>query len=177
MKGMSNQLMKDGFSRSGLFGVPACTYRVERIDHDQKHLYADLFNQYLFSRRETLEKRVAHRIGAGWFDSEPVLFIVLANNPASMPVGFIQLHLMSSSAGTAKATIVHDLYVLPEYRNNGAALKLTEAAVRFAIHNKSAFIRLEILQENLSAKKLFESVGFKCQTPAPGFNVYSIQLA
>jgi ribosomal protein S18 acetylase RimI-like enzyme len=83
---------------------------------------------------------------------------------------------MSSSAGEAMATIVHDLFVLPDYRNNGAALKLTEAAVRFAIHNKSSFIRLEILQENLSAKKLFESVGFKCQTPAPGFNVYSIQL-
>ena len=116
-------------------------------------------------------------MGGGWFDSEPVLFIVLTSKPASIPVGFIQLYLLSSSSDTAKATIVNDLYVLPDYRNNGAALKLTEAAVKFAIQNNSAFIRLEILQENFSAKKLFESVGFKCQTPVPGFNVYSIQLA
>ena len=177
MKEISNQPAKDRFSRLDLFGVPACTYRVERIDHDQKHLYADLFNQYRLSRYEKPEKTVGHRMGGGWFDSEPVLFIVLTSKPASIPVGFIQLYLLSSSSDTAKATIVNDLYVLPDYRNNGAALKLTEAAVKFAIQNNSAFIRLEILQENYSAKKLFESVGFKCQTPAPGFNVYSIRLA
>jgi len=168
--------MVESFRRLDLFGIPACTYRVERIDHDRKHLYTELFNQYQFSRSETSEKPINHHMGGGWFDSEPVLFIVLTNYPASIPVGFIQLFLMSSPTHTAKATIVNDLYVLPDYRNNGAALKLTEAAVKFAIHNKSAFIRLEILQENLSAKKLFESVGFKCQIPAPGFNVYSIQL-
>ena len=174
---MSNQLTKDRFSRFDPFGIPACTYRVERIDQHQKHLYTDLFNHYRLSRYDTLEETVSHCMGGGWFDSEPVLFIVLTSYPASIPVGFIQLYLLSSSTHAAKATIVNDLYVLPDYRNNGAALKLTEAAVKFAIYNKSAFIRLEILQENLSAKKLFESVGFKCQTPAPGFNVYSIQLA
>ena len=168
--------MVESFRRLDLFGIPACTYRVERIDHDRKHLYTELFNQYRFSRHETSEKTITHHMGGGWFNSEPVLFIVLTHYPASVPVGFIQLYLMSSPTHTAKATIVNDLYVLPDYRNNGAALKLTEAAVKFAIHNKSAFIRLEILQENLSAKKLFESVGFKCQTLAPGFNVYSIQL-
>jgi ribosomal protein S18 acetylase RimI-like enzyme len=177
MKKMNNQPMNDGFSLTGLFGIPACTYRVERIDHDQMYLYADLFDQYRFSKRETSEEAVSHRLGVGWFDSEPVLFIVFTNSPSSVPVGFIQLYLMSSSTNSVNATIVNDLYVLPEYRNNGAALKLTEAAVKFAIHNKSAFIRLEILQENLSAKKLFESVGFKCQTPASAFNVYSIQFA
>ena len=168
--------MVENFRRLDLFGIPAGTYRVERIDHDQKHLYAELFNQHWFSWHETSEKMITHHMGGGWFDSEPVVFIVLTNYPASVPVGFIQLYLLSSSTHSAKSTIVNDLYVLPDYRNNGAALKLTEAAVKFAIHNKSAFIRLEILQENLSAKKLFESVGFKCQTPAPGFNVYSIQL-
>jgi len=173
---MSNKFTAESFSRFDIFGIAASTYRVEKIEHDQMHLYAELFNRQPFSRSETSENPVTPCMGGGWFDSEPVLFIVLTNYPASVPVGFIQLHLMSSSTHTSKATIVNDLYVLPEYRNNGAALKLTEAAVKFAIHNKSAFIRLEILHENLSAKKLFESVGFKCQTPAPGFNVYSIQL-
>jgi ribosomal protein S18 acetylase RimI-like enzyme len=176
MKELNNQLTKNSFSRPGLFGVPACTYRVERIVHDQKRLYADLFNQHGLSGHQSSETAATPRKGGGWFDSEPVLFIVLTNYPVSVPVGFIQLYLMSSSTGPTKATIVNDLYVLPEYRNNGAALKLVEAAVKFAIQNNSVFIRLEILQENLSAKKLFESVGFKCQTPAPGFNVYSIQL-
>ena len=176
MKEMSNQLTKNSFSRLGLFGIPACTFRVERIHPDQKHLYADLFNHYKYSRREMSVKADTHCIAGGLFGREPVIFIVLTNYPASVPVGFIQLYLTSSSASTEKATIVSDLYVLPDYRKNGAALKLTEAAVNFAIHNKSAFIRLEILNENLSAKKLFESVGFTCHTPAPAHSIYSIRF-
>lgn len=176
MEKMNNQLTKDRLSGLDLFGIPAHQYRVERVYQNQKHLYAHLFNQYKIFRHEMSEKGVTHRMGGGWSDYEPVLFIVLTNYPASVPVGFIQLYLMSSATNALKATIVHDLFVLPDHRNNGAALKLTEAAVKFAIHNNSAFIRLEILQENLSAKKLFESVGFKCQTPASGFNVYSIQF-
>jgi ribosomal protein S18 acetylase RimI-like enzyme len=176
MKEMSNQTAKDCFSPLNQPGIPVCPYRVERIDHNQKYPYTDLFNQYETSRVETLGKEASLRMGGGWFKSEPVLFIVLTNYPSSVPVGFIQLYLMSSSTTSAKATIVNDLYIMPDYRNNGAALKLTEAAVRFAIHNKSAFIRLEILRENLSAKKLFESVGFKCQIPASGFDVYTIQF-
>lgn len=177
MKKMSNQLTKEPFSQHDLFGMPVCQYMVERAEPDQRHVYADLFNQYGTSRRDHTGKAVAYPINGGWFNSESVLYIVMTNYPASVPVGFIQLYLMSFSTHAPRATIVHDLYVLPEYRHNGAALKLVEAAVKFAIHNHSAFIRLEILEENLSAKKLFESVGFRCQTPAPGFNVYSIQLS
>jgi ribosomal protein S18 acetylase RimI-like enzyme len=176
MKKISNQLTKELFSQRDLFGIPVCQYRVEKIEHNQRHEYTDLFNQYGSSRRDISGKAVTYPMGGGWFNSESILFIVLTNYPASVPVGFIQLYLMSFSTNAANATIVNDLYVLPEYRNNGAALKLVEAAVKFAIQNNSAFIRLEILQENLSAKKLFESVGFKCLAPAPGFNVYSIQL-
>jgi len=174
---MNNQQTKKPFSQQDLFGMPICQYRVEMIEHNQRHLYTDLFNRYLFARRDYSGKAITYSMNGGWFNSESVLYIVLTNYPESVPVGFIQLYLMSFSTDAARATIVHDLYVLPEYRNNGAALKLVEAAVKFAIHNHSAFIRLEILEENHSAKKLFESVGFKCQTPAPGFNIYSIQLS
>jgi len=177
MKKMNNQLTKEPFSQHDLFGMPFCQYRVEKVEQNQRHVYADLFNQYGISRRDHSIKAITYPMSGGWFNSESVLYIVLTNYPESVPVGFIQLYLMSFSTHAARATLVHDLYVLPEYRNNGAALKLVEAAVQFAIHNRSAFIRLEILEENHSAKKLFESVGFKCQTPAPGFNVYSIQLS
>ncbi|HET7000445.1 MAG TPA: GNAT family N-acetyltransferase, partial [Puia sp.] len=159
---MSNLLTKEPFSRHDLFGMPVSQYRVERVGHHQRHLYADLFNQHGDSRRDYTGKAIVYPMNEGWFNSESVLYVVLTNYPASVPVGFIQLYLMSFSIHAASATIVHDLYVLPAYRNNGAALKLVEAAVKFAILNHSDFIRLEILEENLSAKKLFESVGFKC---------------
>ena len=75
-----------------------------------------------------------------------------------------------------KLRLFNDLYVLPDYRKNGIGLRLIEAAVRFAIDNKSALIQLETLQDNLIAQKLFESVGFKSQSSESELNVYSIQF-
>lgn len=152
-------------------------YRVERINHSHKNRFADLFNQYNFFRDETLrEKPVLNRMGERLFNSEPVLFIALRNQAESIPVGFIQLYSTYSSTNAVKTTIVNDLYVLPDYRRNGIALKLIEVAVKFAINNKSALIKLEILQDNLIAQKLFESVGFKSQTSESELNVYFIQF-
>jgi ribosomal protein S18 acetylase RimI-like enzyme len=152
-------------------------YRVERINLNQKNRFADLFNQYHSFRYETLrEMPVLNRMGERMFNSEPVLFIALRNQAESIPVGFIQLYSMCSSTNGAKTTIVKDLFVLPDYRNNGIALKLIEAAVKFSINDKSALIQLETLQDNLIAKKLFESVGFKSQTSASELNIYSIQF-
>jgi ribosomal protein S18 acetylase RimI-like enzyme len=151
-------------------------YSVERMDHHQGHFSADLFSQYRIFRNENSEKALTLRKGEQFFDSEPILFIVLAADPESIPVGFIRLNSMSSSTNEVRTTIVDDLFVLPDYRKNGIALKLIEAAIKFAIHNKSVLIRLETLQDNWIAQKLFESVGFKKQASASECNAYYIQF-
>lgn len=152
-------------------------YRIERINHHQRNHFADLFNQYNIFRDETLrEKPVLNGTNEWLLNSEPAIFIVLRNHPDPIPVGFIQLYLVCPSTNALKTTIVNDLYVLPDYRKNGIALKLIEAAVKFAINNRSALIQLETVQDNLIAQKLFESVGFKNQTSASDLNVYSIQF-
>ena len=152
-------------------------YRVERMNHNHRNCFADLFNQYNYFRDETSwGKPLCRRMGEQWFSSEPVLFIALRNHAESLPVGFIRLYSGCSSANAGYATIVHDLYVLPDYRKNGIALKLIEVAVKFAIDNKSAIIQLETLQNNRIAQKLFESVGFRRQNAESELNVYSIQF-
>src|SRR4051794_6506007 len=97
--------------RFNLFGMPASTYRVERIYHHQMHLYADLFGYYLNARHETHlnagheppKKADTIRIDEKWFTNEPVFFIVFPTHPDSLPVGFIQLHLISAPGNAAKA--------------------------------------------------------------------------
>lgn len=152
-------------------------YRVERINHTHRNRFADLFNQCNFSRDETSrEKPVLSHMGKAGFHSEPIVFIALSNQAESIPVGFIQLYSMYSTTNAVTTTIFYDLFVLPDYRNNGIALKLIEAAVKFAINNKSTLIQLKPFKDNLIAQKLFESVGFKSQTSASELNVYSIQF-
>jgi ribosomal protein S18 acetylase RimI-like enzyme len=84
---------------------------------------------------------------------------------------------MHSSIIDAKVTHVKELFVVPDYRNNGIALKLIEAVVKFAIENKSAFIQLKTVRDNLIAQRLFESVGFTSQSPFTESKVYSIQFS
>jgi len=152
-------------------------FRVERLNHNRRDHFADLFNQYNFYLGEiSREKPLLKRMGERFFDNEPILFMALRSYAESIPVGFIRLYSMYSSANAVMATIINDLYVLPDYRNNGIALKLIEAAVKFAIYNKSALIQLETLQDNLIAQKLFESVGFKSQTSDSELNVYYIRF-
>ena len=152
-------------------------YRFERINHDHRNRFADLFNQYnYFPGGNFTGKAGAKRRGEQLFNTEPVLFIALRNHAESIPVGFIRLYSMCSSANAGYTTIVNDLYVLPDYRKNGIALKLIEVAVKFAIDNKSAIIQLETLQNNRIAQKLFESVGFRRRNSESELNVYSIQF-
>jgi ribosomal protein S18 acetylase RimI-like enzyme len=108
---------------------------------------------------------------------EPVFFIVLKNEPEPIPVGFIQLDPIHSPTHAVKTTQVKELFVVPDYRNNGIALKLIEAGVKFAIENKSAFIQLKPVRDNLIAQRLFESVGFKSQPALSENKVYSIQFS
>jgi ribosomal protein S18 acetylase RimI-like enzyme len=161
---MSYNLLNENVYRPVLSEILQGPYRVERIYYNQRYLFSNLFGpDSNFMNDDSTE-------------SEPVLFIVWTNYPENVPVGFIRLHTLGSYANTAPTIIVQDLFVLPEYRKNGAALRLVETAVRFAIERKSAFIQLETVQDNLSAKKLFESVGFKCQKPVSDLHVYSINF-
>jgi ribosomal protein S18 acetylase RimI-like enzyme len=153
---------------------PFYPYRVEKINQHQKSFFYDLFNQYRFGNGETSEKRTdcpREKLSS----NAPVFFIVSTNDSASVPVGFIQLNFMYSSIQTEITTVIHELYVLPDYRKKGAALQLVQAAIRFAIHNRSVVIQLETSPDNRTAKKLFESVGFKCQTSESSY-IYSIQF-
>ena len=152
-------------------------YRVERINHTHRNRFADLFNQCNFSRDETSrEKPVISHMGKAGFHSEPVAFYSPEKSGRIHP-GRIYPVIFNVFVNKCRNDYdFNDLFVLPDYRNNGIALKLIEAAVKFAINNKSTLIQLKPFKDNLIAQKLFESVGFKSQTSASELNVYSIQF-
>ena len=175
---MRDKTTNDIFSGPGLVNTLFYQYRVEKMDSGQKHLFSDLFDQYRVFRREISRGLSMNPwIGNRLLIAEPVIFIVLTNYPESVPVGFIQLYSIQSSVNTVKTTIVTDLFVQPPFRNQGIALKLIEAAIKFAIHNQSASIQLDTIQDNPIVQKLYESVGFKKEYSKSGLNLYSIQFA
>jgi ribosomal protein S18 acetylase RimI-like enzyme len=152
-------------------------YRIVRIKPDQRNLVAALFNQYrIYYNRPSNQSLAGRFIGDRLLNNESVIFAALVNNLDSVPVGFIQLYPKYSSLQAAKSIILNDLFVLPDYRNRGIALKLIEAAIKFAVASKSPDIQLETMCDNLVAQKLYESVGFKKMKQPTDFFTYFIKL-
>jgi ribosomal protein S18 acetylase RimI-like enzyme len=152
-------------------------YRIIRVRHDQRGLVAGLFDQYRMFYNQPSDRQLADRyIGDRLLQNESVIFTALTNDRDSTPVGFVQLYPGYSSLHAAKNIILNDLFVLPDHRNRGIALKLIEVSIRYAVENHSAGIQLETMHDNLVAQKLYESVGFKLMKQPTPFFTYFINL-
>jgi len=124
---------------------------------------APLFNQYrvfygqpsdLDLAADFLEQRLTHH--------ESV--ILLARNEQGDCVGFTQLYPSFSSVSVQRTWILNDLYVLPELRGQGVGKMLLNAARQHAIDSGAKGIGLETARDNLSAQKLYESLGYQRET-------------
>ena len=152
-------------------------YRIMRVRHDQRCLVAGLFDQYRIFYNQPSNQQLADRyIGDRLLHNESVIFAALSNNADSKAVGFVQLYPKYSSLRANKGIILNDLFVLPEHRNKGIALKLIGAAIKYAVENNSAEIQLETMHDNFPAQNLYESVGFKKLKQPTQFFTYFIKL-
>ncbi|HIX25334.1 MAG TPA: GNAT family N-acetyltransferase [Candidatus Lachnoclostridium avicola] len=89
------------------------------------------------------------------------------------------------SAAPEETAVLHALGVLPAYQGQGLAKRLVRAAGRIAVENGCRAVRLDVLEGNLPAKKLYESVGFQYiermelfyeDTGLAGFWLYELEL-
>jgi GNAT superfamily N-acetyltransferase len=73
-----------------------------------------------------------------------------------IPVGLVNV----GRQGTSKTWWIGNVAVLPEYRRQGIARKLVEAAVQLARSHDADPIILDVISGNTPAYKLYESIGF-----------------
>lgn len=78
--------------------------------------------------------------------------------------GFTQLYPMFSSVRTARTWILNDLFVATDARRSGAARALLDAAVAFARDDGAAGIALETAHDNMPARALYASAGWREET-------------
>ena len=64
-------------------------------------------------------------------------------------------------ASNADATILHLLGVLPEYWGRGFGKELLDFAEHLSKANGQKALRLDVMEENLPARRLYEQAGFK----------------
>jgi len=152
--------------------------QIQQIDTTTLHLVETLFDKYrvfyhqpsdIALARQFLQQRLSN--------NESVILAAVDNkNGETIPAGFIQLYPLYSSVRAQKNWILNDLYVETSYRKQGVGRKLMEAAIHFAKGEGATYIQLETMPDNITAQRLYESIGFKQYNPFEGELVYKISL-
>lgn len=117
-----------------------------------------LFDQYrvfygqtsdLEHAREFLEKRFQNQ--------ESIILMAFVEHCC---VGFTQLYFSFSSVSMEATLILNDLFVHPEYRNQGIGASLLKGAQNYCGENNYKGLALETAIDN-PAQKLYEYLGWK----------------
>jgi len=94
-----------------------------------------------------------------------VLFVITNNEFAGLATCFINF-----STFKAKPFInIHDIIVHQNYRGKGIGRKLLEKIIEIAEERNYCKITLEVREDNLPAKKLYDDLGFKDTEPLMHF--------
>ncbi|WP_342431437.1 GNAT family N-acetyltransferase [Neobacillus sp. FSL H8-0543] len=90
-------------------------------------------------------------------NEESIIFIA---KDAENTVGFVQLYPVFSSVSMRRTWLLNDLYVRETNRGKGVGEKLIKTAIDFAKETGAKGVSLETGQENSSAQRLYEKIGF-----------------
>ena len=120
---------------------------------------ADLFNQYRqFYQQEDDLPRATAFIQARLVQGDSL--ILLARSSAGGALGFAQLYPSFSSIDCAASYLLSDLFTAPSARGQGVGRALLLAAREQALDSGRTSLTLETAVDNLTAQRLYESVGF-----------------
>ena len=166
-----------------MFGDSSMDIRLAGFEH--LDVVAELFDRYrmfyqqpsnIEGARQFLRDRLTHR------DSVILLAAEKASESGTVRgAGFIQLYPSFSSVSMQRIWILNDLYVHPEFRQQGVGRSLMLRAEDYAIETRAIRIELATWVRNTSAQALYESLGYEradaSQNPEAAFYHYSLELA
>lgn len=126
-------------------------------------MVADLFNQYrVFYGHESDIGVATTFIQERLENNESIVFLAL--NEQGEGIGFTQLYPTFSSVSAQRSWILNDLFVTEDARGQGAGKALMNAAKELAISTNAKGLALETANDNLTAQKLYESLGYERDT-------------
>ncbi len=145
---------------------------IERATIDDVTEIAKLFNAYRVFYEQPDDLALAtdfltERIN----NSESVIFY--AKDVVGNYVGFTQLYPSFCSVAAQRTWILYDLFVSEEARGHGVGTNLLNRAKEFAEQTFAKEIVLETAKSNVTAQKLYESLGYEKDTE---FFSYSLEI-
>lgn len=130
-----------------------------------------LFNAYRQFYKQKSDLKLAKKfISERLKNKESIIFLAFLNK---QPVGFVQLYPSFSSLAAQRTLILNDLFVIDEARKLGAGNALMNAAKKYAIKIKAKRLGLSTAKNNIKAKSLYESLGYRIEQ---SYDSYSLEL-
>lgn len=96
-------------------------------------------------------------------------YILVSESDDGALTGFVQMYPGVSTVGLNARWTLNDLFVLPNYRDQGAGKALMEAATQLAWEHGVARLILMTQVENQRAQHLYESLGWQRNTAFYGY--------
>ncbi|UNK16931.1 GNAT family N-acetyltransferase [Paenibacillus sp. N3/727] len=121
---------------------------------------AVLFNHYrtFYKQDSDLEGAKAY-LSERFEQRESVIFTIIERS-SDQYAAFTQLYPSFSSISMQRSWILNDLYVHEDYRKQGVAQLLLDAAKSYAQETKSKGLSLSTAADNVIAQKLYERNGY-----------------
>lgn len=134
--------------------------RVFRADLSYLDELAVLFDQYRQFYEKPADLDGCRRfLGERLENGESVVFA--ARTGSEQTVGFTQLYCSFCSVEMAELIYLYDLFVAPEFRRQGVARALMEAARQYGVARGADRLQLETAVDNTPAQSLYERLGWE----------------
>lgn len=132
--------------------------QVTQASLDQLSALAAVFDQYRLFYEQLSDLVAAQEfLKARFHNQDSVIFVA---TDADQIAGFTQLYPSFSSVSMRRIWILNDLFVQPNYRRQGIARLLLNAAEHYARQTGAVRIALSTQISNTSAQALYESLGY-----------------
>ena len=137
-------------------------FHIAKADISQLNELGRLFASYREFYTGVYQLEVSKKFLAQRFvKNESIIFVASDQADSNNLAGFTQLYPSYSSVSAKPTLVLNDLFVEPQFRRQGIALALMNAAKSYAELAGANGLSLCTQVGNVSAQKLYEHLGYK----------------
>lgn len=135
---------------------------IQKVTINEIDSLSELFDLYRVFYKQKSDVESAKRfLTERIINEESVVFIALNGHNS---LGFVQLYPSFSSISMQRSWVLNDLFVKETARGQGLGEKLIKTAIGFAKETGAKGVLLETAEDNTTAQRLYEKIGFIRET-------------
>lgn len=135
---------------------------IQKVTINEIDSLSELFDLYrVFYKQKSNVESAKRFLTERIINEESVVFIALNGHNS---LGFVQLYPSFSSISMQRSWVLNDLFVKETARGQGLGEKLIKTAIGFAKETGAKGVLLETAEDNTTAQRLYEKIGFVRET-------------